>query len=43
MVVSETSVSGVIALPIPPALTSRKATIKVANNKGNLMSKIVGI
>jgi hypothetical protein len=43
MVVSETSVSGVIALPIPPALTSRKATIKVANNKGNLMSKIVVI
>jgi hypothetical protein len=43
MVVRETSVSGVIALQIPPALTSRKATIKVANNKGNLMSKIVGI
>jgi hypothetical protein len=43
MVVSETSVSGVIALPIPPALTSHKAIIKMANNKSNLMSKIIGI
>jgi len=43
MVTSEISASGVIALPITLLLTNHKAIIKVANNKSNLMSKIVGI